>query len=263
MQVHALRPMPHQSPGPLRRHVPRLIELCGTPKFEVALFQAAREAAQCEHVTAFAFSAKADPRVVLAANVSELPIARQVAQKYILQYWRFDPVCKLDPPSRSSADADVAIRVNSDEIEQSGYRQDCYTKVGLHERISLLTTRADETLRLNFYRSARSGCFAPEEVDHILGASDLMLSLLAKHDCAALPRGAEIARVFERRLRLIAGTLPRRELEVCALIATGMSSEGIALELGISLNTVLTHRKRAYARLGISSQNELMRLLLA
>lgn len=37
---------------------------------------------------------------------------------------------------------------------------------------------------------------------------------------------------------------------------------GIALELGAGINIVLTYRKRAYARLGISSQNELMRILM-
>lgn len=37
--------------------------------------------------------------------------------------------------------------------------------------------------------------------------------------------------------------------------------EAIALTLGIRRNTVLTYRKRAYARLGISSQNELVRLI--
>ena len=36
----------------------------------------------------------------------------------------------------------------------------------------------------------------------------------------------------------------------------------IALHLGISVNTVLTYRKRAYGRLKISCQNELLRLIL-
>ena len=40
-----------------------------------------------------------------------------------------------------------------------------------------------------------------------------------------------------------------------------MSSEAIALTLGISVNTVLTYRKRAYTRLGICSQNELVRFI--
>ncbi|MES2529897.1 MAG: LuxR C-terminal-related transcriptional regulator [Pseudomonadota bacterium] len=42
----------------------------------------------------------------------------------------------------------------------------------------------------------------------------------------------------------------------------GVTSEGIGIDLGISRNTVLTYRKRAYARLNISSQNQLFRLIM-
>lgn len=262
MQVHALPSAGRQVAGPFRFHAPRLIELCGTPRFEPALFQAAREAAQCEHVTAFAFTETMQPRVVLAANTSELPIARQVAQKYIHRYWQLDPVRRVETAGNGKA-GNLAIQIEAEDIEEKAYRQECYTTVGLRERLSLLSPRAGETLRLNFYRASGAGRFAPEEMGHILDASDLILSLLAKHDCIALPGAPDIPRALERRLRLVAGSLPRRELQVCTLIASGMSSEGIALELGVSLNTVLTYRKRAYARLGISSQNELLRLLLS
>ena len=68
--------------------------------------------------------------------------------------------------------------------------------------------------------------------------------------------------VLTRRLRQVMPHLTRRELDVCVGIMQGKSSEAIALALGISVNTVLTYRKRAYARLGISSHNELMRLVL-
>ena len=51
--------------------------------------------------------------------------------------------------------------------------------------------------------------------------------------------------------------LSRREAEVCAHVALGYSTLAIALNLGVSVNTVATHRKRAYLKLGICSQNEL------
>lgn len=262
MQVHALPPASRDPPGPLRQHAPRLIELCGTPKFEGALFHAAREAASCEHVTAFASCDTGPPRIMIAANTSALPVARQVAQKYVRDYWQLDPVRTVGPP-KAAGGGNYAIRVHSADIDYCAYRQECYTAVGLHDRISLITPRNHETLRLNFYKSAKAGRFTAEELDHILEASDLILSLLAKHDAVAPPRGGDLTLMFQRRLQIMAPPLPRREMEVCTLIATGMSSEGIALQLGVSLNTVLTHRKRAYSRLGISSQNELLRLLLS
>jgi DNA-binding CsgD family transcriptional regulator len=66
---------------------------------------------------------------------------------------------------------------------------------------------------------------------------------------------------FEQCLIRVCHGITRREIQVCAAIAVGMSSAAIALTLNISLNTVLTYRKRAYSRLNICSQNELMRLL--
>ncbi|MBR3101953.1 MAG: response regulator transcription factor [Muribaculaceae bacterium] len=47
--------------------------------------------------------------------------------------------------------------------------------------------------------------------------------------------------------------LSQRETEVLILIATGHINKEIADRLGISLNTVLTHRKNITAKLGIKS----------
>jgi len=65
-----------------------------------------------------------------------------------------------------------------------------------------------------------------------------------------------------QRLKTVAPELSPREIEVCIRIMLGVTSEGIGIDLGISRNTVLTYRKRAYARLNISSQNQLFRLLM-
>lgn len=260
MQVHALSSPPHYSAGPFLREAPRLIDLCGTPGFEAALFAAARQAASCEHLTAFAFAGASEPRIVLAVDTSTQPVARQVARKYVRHYWRLDPVQKAEAAGETGG---MAVRILAEDIESSPYRQDCYTGVGLHDRVSLLSAHNGEVLRLNFYRSSRSGRFGEAEIDHILSNSQMIMALLAKHDALTPRHGGDVTASFQRRLCALATPLPRREREVCALIAAGMSSEGIALDLGVSLNTVLTYRKRAYARLGISSQNELLRRLLS
>ncbi len=247
--------------GPLRRLAPQLIEASGTAGFEPMLFAAAHEATSCEHLTAFAFSGAARPRVLLAYNTGAQPVARWTAEKYVSKYWTLDPLSRLDP-SHTFDDPELGVRVHSEDIGDSDYKEECYTAVGLKERVSLVQSRNDETFRINFYKSEAPGCLAPEEVDRIFEASDLIMSLLAKHDATApAPRGLGAAAVFQRRLEHLGKALPKREIEVCSRIATGMNSEGIGLDLGI--NTVLTHRKRAYARLRISSQNELLRLLLS
>ncbi|MCL4680097.1 MAG: helix-turn-helix transcriptional regulator [Rhodocyclaceae bacterium] len=65
----------------------------------------------------------------------------------------------------------------------------------------------------------------------------------------------------DRLLQLQRG-LSRRELAVAARVLAGMTSEGIAADLGIGLQSVLTYRKRAYAKLGVCGQRELFALAL-
>lgn len=67
--------------------------------------------------------------------------------------------------------------------------------------------------------------------------------------------------IFEEVLETCYPELTKRESAVCGLIAIGMSSEAIALTLGSGINTVLTFRRRAYSRLHISTQNELLHIL--
>ena len=65
----------------------------------------------------------------------------------------------------------------------------------------------------------------------------------------------------ERLLRAHPG-LTERELDVCARLLHGMTQEGIACDLGLSLPTVKTYRNRAFSRLGIHFRNELFALAL-
>jgi DNA-binding CsgD family transcriptional regulator len=51
--------------------------------------------------------------------------------------------------------------------------------------------------------------------------------------------------------------LTEREAQICAGIVLGYTVLGLSLNLNISVNTVATHRKRAYAKLRVCSQNEL------
>jgi hypothetical protein len=50
--------------------------------------------------------------------------------------------------------------------------------------------------------------------------------------------------------------LTERELDVLRLIALGLTSAGIAVELGISEHTVKNYRRAAYLKLGVHSEVE-------
>lgn len=55
-------------------------------------------------------------------------------------------------------------------------------------------------------------------------------------------------------------TLSDRELQVFQLVAAGLAKRAIAARLGLSVNTVETHRKGIKRKLGVASSSELARL---
>lgn len=56
--------------------------------------------------------------------------------------------------------------------------------------------------------------------------------------------------------------LTARERLVCGYTLAGYTAEAIALILGVGMSTVVTYRRRAYARLGVCNANQLIAPLL-
>ena len=246
---------------PLRASLGRLIEVVGTPKFEDEIFAAARGAFNCEHISALSVADAASPRILMSATNGPMAIPHEVAEKYVIRYWDLDPANRTTPALQR--EQSFGLRIFADEdITDDHYRDECYTAYRLIERVSIVRRSDTNLYRLNFYAGGRHG-FADSDISRIMGSADLLLALLVKHDATGFETTEERASAsYRNRLRLVSPKMPQREAEVCTAIMLGMTSEAIALKLGISVNTVLTYRKRAYGRMNISCQNELMRLIL-
>jgi LuxR family transcriptional regulator, activator of tox operons len=248
--------------NPFTRRIGDLIARIGSSSFETAFFQIAREATACEHLTVFASSERSPARLLFAINRGSRPVARSIAEKYLKHYWQHDPA-NLICNATAAPSYEMAVRVFCQDIDHEAYRRDCYSSVDLVDRFSIIRRHGEEIIRLNLYRNAQRGRFVATDFTSVLESADVMFALLAKHDTQRLPIDHECEADFlARRLRQIMPQLARRELDVCVGIMQGKSSEAIAIALGVSVNTVLTYRKRAYARLYITSHNELMRLVL-
>jgi DNA-binding CsgD family transcriptional regulator len=267
MQVQPIRLGPPTA-DVLRREVAPLLDSLGTPAFESRLFAVAHQLTRCEHLSAFVSCKAEPPRLLLAANSGAQPVARSAGSTYLMRFWHLDPVNQL-PADDARLGLGILVQLGPRDMRALAYRRACYNRdswnrsgANLIDRLSLLARHDGRTLRINFYRHRDAGPFDGEDLGRIAAASDLLIALLRRHDAAAaLPEVEASFQSYWQRLRALAPQLPRRECEVCAGVALGLSSERIALKLGIGLNTVLTYRKRAYARLNISSQNQLLTLI--
>jgi DNA-binding CsgD family transcriptional regulator len=238
------------------RALPSAVESIGRPEFGSSVFEIVRRLLGVDHLTVFVSSPGAQP---IPLVVDESSQAR--SQQYISRFWRFDPVNTL-------LDGDLSdnktwmLHVKVDDLPNFSWRSECYHSAGLTERLSLISRRPEGLMRVNFYRG-HNRQFYDDFLEKLDECAPLLIAVLWRHQQAvgATPRHIS-ASTFRTRLKKVAPTLSDRELDVCSLVVGGVTSEGIALELGIGVNTVLTYRKRAYARLHISSQNELMRYLM-
>ena len=250
----------------IAQHMSPVIGAIGTSRFEESLLSMAHNAVRCTHLTAFSSPLSSvdpgAPRVLIAVNGGSAPIARRLASTYIQHYWKLDPAnAVLDAQLRVGRKA--MLRLQSHEIENSEYRRDCYRSVDLIDRFSLIKSLGGEVIRINFYRKTSNGRFREADLAALSTLADLAITAIGKHDSLhAVPVTGDPYDRYCRRLALGAPNLSIRETQVCALIVLGQRSQAIAHKLGLSINTILSHRRRAYAKLQISSQNELFHMLL-
>ncbi len=148
-------------------------------------------------------------------------------------------------------DRTTLAHVHASEIGGS-HQARIYNAFGLTERVSLVRQKRDgNALCVNLYRSQEMRAFSDDEIDHIECMGDLIL------------------RAVESQLKFPTNDaahpldgLPRREREVCDRLLRGMTYDGIAADLGLSLATVKTYRDRAFDRLGIHFRSQLFALML-
>lgn len=242
---------------PLRSRMPDLIGLAGSAQFEAELFAILNRISSCRHFTVFRHEGDEPPEVAMALNDGSDFIARSIAAKYLGRHWRLDPISMLRDQSIQSGTISVINDVS--DIDDADYRQDCYTSVGLRNRLTIWYQQGNDLTRLGLYVGP-SG-FSDQSIEAICASSDILVAAIHLH-LARTARQPQCLDDMRDRVAASCRALPLREAEVCAAIILGLSTEGIALTLGIASGTVQTYRKRAYARLQISSQNELMRLVL-
>jgi DNA-binding CsgD family transcriptional regulator len=238
------------------------IAALGRAGFAGELLAALNRSVSVDHVCLMRSIDRARPPVLESASWRGGDHVVQVQRAYLDGLYRHDP--NLSLPARPDA---AVVRLRRESLAHSGYKEACYVLPGLLERLTVVATDAGQRLFLNLYRLEASGPFSAAELAVIEELAPLLAALAAKHAgmLGMLLRSRDRAdrlAALTARLYALDGRLTQREREVLARILLGVTSEGIALDLGIRINTVLTYRKRAYARLNVSSQSELFGLCL-
>lgn len=231
----------------------RLIEQVGTPAFADALLAAAKGLNDVEELFGYLVVDGQEPQTIVTASF--LADADKRVGVYVDRFFRHDPAVREFlgvPPGRS-----FAMRITQQGIAAPDYRRLCFSGPGFAEKLSFGWRGGDYLLVLSFY------CRAPSDETAIAALEPLVALVMPVMVHHHRPIASEQALVvIERRLRRSFPALSQRELEVCARTMLGESARETASALGIGEGSVLTYRRRAYDKAGMSSAGEFVAAVL-
>jgi DNA-binding CsgD family transcriptional regulator len=216
----------------------------GTPEFPLRLLDLAQTTG-ARQIMVFEHGAD-HARCLLSRNYARHGLGESLSQRYLDGWFLKDPLRpalrKLRPGQRR------CVTVNSARTRMpAAYRQLFFDAVGLAGKTTVLAAGESMGLMVNLYH--------PQDQDTLIDPdlADLIAQLVIRHfdnapDTAYAPA---------------LSALSARERAVCLGILQGQKTESIAGEMGLSPATVVTYRKRAYQKLGVSSRAGLFALCRA
>lgn len=234
----------------------RLIAVLGHANFMDALAQEYVALTGAAQVTTF-FLEQQRARCALAYRPHEARIVETLCRSYTRGEFARDPVLQHHLEGARAKGDFLARSLVSTDIYDEPYRARFFSEANLGGKMSMISRRGERIVYVNFYFRPPALAMRPALEEDTCGP--LLAELLHKHDAMTGGQfGAGTAKArAEIYLKDRFPDLSPREAQVCALIACGFSVSAIAMELAVSEETVITFRKRAYAKLAITSRGEL------
>jgi DNA-binding CsgD family transcriptional regulator len=240
-----------------------LIGLMGQSTFESSLLDHLHPIVPAASYSIYQTGQGCHPTLFMSASLGVPDTTRACWNAYLSGPYLSDRTFTSEAP----APADTLLcHITAPEVPAE-HRARVYEAHGMAERVSVVQHKDASIFAINFYRHQHQRPFSDAQLSDFESLAPALLTLAQKQIELTQPRlslrpngRAQHPDYWVGRLQQLEQTLTSRECDVCARLLSGMTQEGIALDLGLSLPTVKTYRNRAFARLGIHFKNELFAL---
>lgn len=243
-----------------------LIGLVGEPEFESALLAHLHPVVPAASYSIYQTGPGCDPQLFMSASWGIPDTTRSCWNAYLTGPHLDDRT--LTAPRQHQGQT-LLCHITAPEVPVQ-HRARVYEAHGMAERVSVVQEKNDTVFAINFYRHTHQSPFSDAQLADFEAVAPALLSLAQKqiqlcppaHLQASHVQAAPLQKVahWSQRLTSLHPGLTPRELAVCARLLMGMTQDGIARDLGLSLPTVKTYRNRAFSRLGIHFKNQLFAL---
>ncbi|WP_048646931.1 helix-turn-helix transcriptional regulator [Nitratireductor soli] len=233
-----------------------LIGAVGRGGFIGQLLESSQAVAPIDFVSMFLYPSK--ERVVFLGTASGLGqrFANTAADHYQSHYYREDPNIGVMFDD-GGCDGTVFTYLTRDDIPTASYRTWCYDRAQIADRLSLVSrTEQGMPFSVSFYSGRPRGTLPEVNRQALMGFLPYVRAISLRHLelwSGTLDLVTARARVTQRFPEL-----SPRETDVAAGVVAGLTAQEMADWLGIAPTSVITHRKRAYERLGVANQREMV-----
>lgn len=245
--------------------LPQALDEIGRQRFAPTLLAHLNAEIGAAHCVLFRFEEN-DLEVLGFASTNGSQIAGSNSARYRKDFWKRDSIYR-DLKAKISGYRSQVACVAAEQVSDPEFRHELFVRQRLAGRAMLVGERNNKLYGVSLFRDESAGFYSQPERDAIQSLADVLISCVAKHH-DLLARDTGVSALFSSvgelssRFAAIPSSLSKRECEVCARIVYGMSMKEIARDLGISSETGVTYRKRAFLRLGVVNRAELLRRLL-
>ncbi|MDR1968133.1 MAG: helix-turn-helix transcriptional regulator [Burkholderiaceae bacterium] len=211
--------------------------------------------------TVFVHEAGRRVRTLSVADYRSSSYLRTVADVYAQRFHTLDGIQSiLTAPAQTLP---MLHRQSSTDIGDETYRHVCYQRPRVSERLTLLAPQPGKVwLSVNLYRDDQGDNrrFQPGEIARVEAAAPLVMHAVTRHYALCSQHSADETPMIGRLMQRCPDLTPR-ERDVLHGMLEGRSTPEIAARLGVQPSSVVSYQKRAYRRLGISGQRQLLALL--
>jgi DNA-binding CsgD family transcriptional regulator len=233
-----------------------LFEALSTRGFCAALLRSVNAWTSVDKCSLMRFTPDAECQIFGAETLSPQSRASIATIAYIDHYHRFDPNRRLLERT-PEGDRPLLRRQTASQVENRGYRRECYENPGIVDRMSVIGRDTKRGLIvLNLYRVLGSNEFSAGDAAALAALAPLVTAAGTRHIELLLNMNTDPA-TWRQRLRMVCPALTGRELDVAASLLAGRTLRESSAALGIAYSSVVTYRERAYSRFGVQTLKEL------
>jgi len=246
------------------------IDSIGTRKFPRCLVDALKSLADFDYSVVFAYYQCEKPLCLFDTFSAEKRVV--FVDDYLKGPYLLDPFFKA---CGRKVDAGLyRLRdIAPDRFYQSEYYRSYYIQTGLSEEICYtFYLPKGVAIAISLMRSGERSRFSAREFRLLDSVAPIVVSLAQRH-WQDIPEKFDVETIVDEPHQdralientvstLFSQRITPRETQVVAQVLEGHSSDSIATNLGISVGTVRIHRRNIYAKLRISSQQELFSIFL-